>query len=124
MKRMIQLGALVFLMSTASFAAGSWSGYMVDSKCYESTQRNVNAWSTSTVDRNMDLDIQRCAPTQKTKSFGLVGQDWTILKLDPAGNTSAAEFVRSSAKRDMYRVTITGETDRNFLKVDSIATVK
>jgi hypothetical protein len=124
MKLAMQLGALVVMVSTVSSAAETWSGYIVDSKCYEGAQRNVNPWATSAVDRDVDLDIKLCAPAAKTKSFGLVQKDTKILKFDPAGNTKASEIVHNTAKQNFYLVTIAGDMDRDILKVDSISMTK
>jgi hypothetical protein len=111
MKFTMQLTTVVFLVaSTASFATGSWSGYLVDSK--------------STVTRDMDLVIKHCAPKAKTKSLGLVQKDWPMFKLDPAGNTKAAEFVKNTAKQGMYLVTIVGNMDGRILKVESVSMAK
>ncbi|HEY2645490.1 MAG TPA: hypothetical protein VGI34_00875 [Candidatus Acidoferrales bacterium] len=125
MKFTLQLTAVVFLVaSTASFATGSWSGYLVDSKCYETRLRNVNPWSPSTVTRDMDLVIEYCAPKAKTKSLGLVQKDWTMFKFDPAGNARAAEFVKNTAKQKVYPVTIVGNMDGRILKLESVSMAK
>jgi hypothetical protein len=41
MKLAMQLMALVVLVCPASFAAGGWSGYLVDAKCYDTARGNV-----------------------------------------------------------------------------------
>jgi hypothetical protein len=117
----ILLAALASLTSTAAFSDGSWFGYLVNSDCYESASGNVSPWSTATVDRDMDWSIKYCAPDAKTKSFGLVRQDWQMFKLDPAGNTKAAEFIQKTGKRKRHLITITGETEKKILKVDTIS---
>jgi len=119
MKLAMHLAVLVFIAATASFAAGSWSGYMVDSKCYESLYRNTA--STSTVDRDMAWIIRRCPPNARTKSFGVVLTNWQIFKCDPIGNTKAAEILHSIAKQSVYQVTVAGDMDKTILRVDSIS---
>ena len=122
MKLAIVLGALLWLAPAAG-AAGSWSGYLVDSKCYEIEEHNVNPWDTSTyVDRDKDLEVRLCSPNARTKSFAVVVPDeWKMLGLDPAGNAKAAEFVRNTAKQREYLVTVAGEMGKNIVKVDSIS---
>ena len=124
MKIGMQLAALVFLASTACLATGHFSGYMVDSNCYESTQRNTNQWPTPTVERDMDRAIKFCAPETTTKSFGLVRQDWEILRFDSGGNAKAAELVRNTEKQGVYQVALTGSVDKNILRVDAISMAK
>lgn len=123
MKRVMQLVIVFFLTSTTGFAGESLSGYLVDSKCYEVIQR-LTAGSTSTVELDMELAIKQCAPNPTTKSFGVVENDWEILNLDSAGSEKAAELLGKTLKRDMYRITITGEERRNTLKVDSVSMAK
>jgi hypothetical protein len=123
MKRVVQLVVVFFLTSPTVFAAESLSGYLVDSKCYEVTQR-LTAGSTSTVELDMELAIKQCAPNPTTKSFGVVQNDWEIVNLDSAGNEKAAELLRQNLKKDMYRVAIVGEEDRKTLKVDSVSMAK
>lgn len=119
MKLAMPLAGLIFLVSSTGFVAKNWSGYFVDSKCYESLFNNAKG--STTVDRNMVRDTKRCTPSAKTKSFGVVEQDWKIFKFDPAGNGKAAEFVQSTPKQDVYRVRVAGDMDSNILKVDSIS---
>jgi hypothetical protein len=124
MKIGLQLAALVFLASTACLATGNFSGYMVDSNCYESTQRNTNQWPTPTVELDMNWDIKFCAPKTTTKSFGLVQQDWKIFRFDSGGNAKAAELVRNTEKQEVYLVALAGAMDKNILRVDSISMAK
>ena len=119
MKRMMQLVTFVFVVSAICLAGESTSGYLVDSNCYDVAHRNTK--STSTVDRDMKLAIKHCTPNPKTESFGVVEKDWSMINLDPAGNTKAAELLKKTAKQSMYRVTVAGDIDQNVLKVDSIS---
>jgi hypothetical protein len=124
MKLAMQLAALLLLASIASFATGSWSGYLVDAKCYETARGNVGPGYTSTSNRDMDLDIKLCPPKEKTKSFALVRFDWNMFKFDAAGNTKAVEFLHNTTSQKAYVVTITGDIARNVIKVDSITAGK
>ena len=123
MKRVIQLAMVFFLTSPTGFAAESLSGYLVDSKCYEVTQR-LSAGSSSTVELDMELATKQCAPNPTTKSFGLVKGDWEIVSLDSAGSEKAAELLRQNLKEDMYRVAIVGEEDRKTVKVERVSMAK
>ena len=119
MKRVMRLVTFVFLAPGIGLAAESSSGYLVDSKCYEVTQRQAGA--TFTVERDMQLAIRQCAPTSSTKYFGVVENDWEMVKLDSDGNEKVGELLQQNLKQNVYRVTATGEGDRNTLKVDSIS---
>jgi len=125
-----RLGALLCLGAALSFA-GSWSGFLVDSKCYESEQSNINPFDGSTyVDYDRALQIRTCRPTAHTKSFALVKQeDGVSVKLDPAGNAKAADLVRQAGKKShdkksYFVVTVTGEMSKDTVKVDSISRVR
>jgi hypothetical protein len=124
MKIGMQLAVLIFLAFTACLATESFSGYMVDSDCFETMQRNTNQWPTPTVELDMDRDVKFCAPKTTTKSFGLVKQDWAILRFDSGGNAKAAELIRNTERREMYLVSLAGAMDKNFLRVDSISVAK
>ena len=114
--------ALLFCLSSALSFAGSWSGVLVDSKCYASEERNVNPTDTMTfVDRDQNLGIRYCSPKEKTKSFALVQSDGSTFQLDSPGDTKAAELVRTTGKRSRFAVTVTGELGKNTIQVDSVS---
>jgi hypothetical protein len=117
----MRFATLLFLSSTFSFA-GSWAGALVDSKCYAAEERNVNPTDTLTsVDRDRNSEIRYCSPRTKTKSFAIVLPEGTALKLDAAGDAKAAELVRATGKKSLFNVAVTGERDKNTIKVDSIS---
>jgi hypothetical protein len=114
--------AVLAALSTAAGFAETWSGPLVDSKCYAAEQRNVNPTDTETfVDRDRNYEIRYCSPTQKTKLFAIVGQDGQRLKFDPAGNAKAAELVRNVTKKHVFAVAVSGEMVGKAIKVDSIS---
>jgi len=116
-----RLAALLFLSSALSYA-GSWSGALVDSKCWGNEERNVNPTDTSTyVDRDRNMEIRYCSPSAKTKVFGVVQSDGMSLTLDSAGNAKAAELVRKTGKKSLFAVQVTGEMLGSTVKVDSIS---
>src|SRR5580698_2732795 len=101
--------AALLCMAPVVGIAGSWSGTLVDSKCYASEERNVNPTDTLThVDRDGNREIRYCSPRAKTKSFAVVQADGTIYTLDSAGNAKAAELVRTIGKQSRFVVAVTG----------------
>ena len=119
-----RITVLLYLSALLSFAE-SWSGTLVDSKCYAAEQRNVNPTDTLThVDRDGNLEIRYCAARAKTKYFAVVPSEGPALKLDSAGNTKAADLVRMTGKKSRLVVAVTGEINKNTIQVDSISVVQ
>jgi len=117
----IRLVALFCGLSALSFAE-TWSGALVDSKCYVLVERNVNPTDTLTyVDRDKNWEIRFCAPNARTKFFAVVLPDGLSFSLDTAGNAKAAELVRRTGKRSLFVVALTGEMSRHTVRVDSIS---
>jgi hypothetical protein len=116
--------ALMFLASGLSFA-GSWRGVLVDFRCYDSEEHNVNPHDSLTyVDRDRDWEIRFCSPSAKSKSFALVQADGQSFQFDADGNRKAAELVRQTGKKQLYVVVLTGEANGKKLMVESIALAK
>jgi len=114
--------AALFCLSVALSFAGSWSGALVDSKCYDAMERNVNPTDTLTdVDRDRDLEIRYCSPNARTKLFAVVQQSGQSFKLDSVGNAKAAELVRKTGKKSSFVVAVIGEMSKNTVQVDSIS---
>lgn len=118
---MMRVAALFSLFSAPVFAE-SWTGSLVDSRCYDNWESNVNPADTLTyVDRDKNSEIRYCTANAKTKTFEVVLQDGLSLRLDPAGNAKAAELVRKSGKTTSFLfVTVTGERSKSTVTVDSI----
>jgi hypothetical protein len=124
MALVVRLATVVFLASTVCLA-GNWSGALVDSKCYDSLERNVNPHDTlGNVDRDRGQEIRYCSPTGKTKAFAIVDHDGYRFKLDVGGNTQAAELVQKTGKKPLYIVAVTGEMKKKTIKVDSISVIR
>jgi hypothetical protein len=123
MKLTLQIVAFIALASATMPATENWTGYLVDSRCYETAARNVSPWSTSTVDRDMDLNIRQCRPNAKTKFFALVQFDWKAFEIYSAGAEKAAELVRNAPKQKTYVVNVVGSIENGLLKLDSISMV-
>ena len=121
MRKTVRLLFLLGWTSALSFA-GTWFGSLVDSKCFESEERNVNPKDTLLyVDRDQNSEIRYCAPKAKTKSFTIVQPSGMSYKLDSAGNAKAIELLQKTAPRQLrYYVTVAGEMANDMIKVDSM----
>jgi hypothetical protein len=126
MKLALQIAVLIGLASANILATENWSGYLVDSRCYQIAKANTGAWNTTTSDRDMDSDIRQCRPNEKTKFYALVQFDWKAYEFYSPGDAKAAEFVRSTnpGRQGMYLVRITGSNENGLLAMDSIAMAK
>lgn len=120
MTRTTCLLASVFLSYIPALAQ-SWSGYLVDSKCYAAMERNHNPQSTlMDVNTDRSAEVQYCRPTPKTSSFAVVDFNGQSYRLDTVGSAKAATL----AKNHIRHVTITGEMDHGAIKVGTIAPAK
>lgn len=120
----MRLAVLTFLVCAPVFA-GTWSGSLVDSKCFAASERNVNPDDTLTaVDRDQNQEIRYCAAGLKTKSFAIVQADGLSFALDSVGNVKAAEFVRNSRRKSRIVVVVTGELNNSAIKVASISALR
>lgn len=126
---LIWFAALICLTPTPGLAQ-SWSGTLVDSKCYDSEERSFNPFDISpNLDRDKDQEIRRCTPNSKTKTFAVVEQGGqATFKLDPFGNERAVALVRKYGrefgKKSLREVTITGERKGDTILVHSISNAK
>jgi len=116
----------VFFCCLSSAAFGeTWRGLLVDFKCYSAEERNHNPTDTSTaVDQDKGQMIRYCAPRVKTKSFGIVGADGELYRLDPAGDAKAEELVRRAGKRQMLEVAVSGTLRDHVIQADSVSPAK
>jgi hypothetical protein len=116
----MRLAILMCLASLPAFSA-TWTGYLVDGKCYAAEERNVNPGDGNAhVDSDMDFEIRYCAPTAKTTEFAVVPADWNAIRLDGAGNAQAAELIRGLGKTRYLRVAVSGDRLRRTLQVTSL----
>jgi hypothetical protein len=117
----MRVAVLLFLASGPGFA-GTWSGSLVDSKCFAASERNVNPNDTLTaVDRDQNQEVLYCSPGLKTKSFAIIQADGLSLALDSAGNARAAKFVRNAGRKQRIAAVVTGELKNSTIRVDSIS---
>ncbi len=114
--------AFLFCLASGFAFAESWSGDLVDAKCFAAEQRNVGSKDTLIyVDRDLNLEVRYCHPTAKTKTFGIVQPGGVLLEFNAAGNTKAADLVRQTGKVELLRVNITGEQSKNTVDVNSLS---
>jgi hypothetical protein len=117
----MRLASLLFCLSTLGFAE-TWSGFLVDSRCYSNDEFNVSQDANYTVGRDMRRTLRQCAATPETKKFAIVRNDWTRLKLDAAGNERAASIVRRGNKSELYCVTVAGaRMKKNVIATRSVS---
>jgi len=113
---------VVFALASLLTFADSWSGVLVDGKCYAAEQRNVNPHDSLTnVDRDRYQEIWYCSPNAKTKSFTVVQQNGLNLNLDAAGNAKAAGLVRNAGKKSLFSVAVTGQMTGDIVQVNTIS---
>jgi hypothetical protein len=124
MKFVSRLAAFICLTSALGFSA-TWSGWLVDSKCYANLESNKSPTDTlNYVDRNKNEELLYCTPKAKTKSFALVDRNGLSYNLNAAGNAKAADLIRTAGAKANGEVKIVGEATGNAIKVDSISLAK
>ena len=118
---------LILLVLVAGLCtAGTWAGILVDSHCYQSLVNNRNPNDTLfNVNQDRNSEVRYCSPKAKTKSFGVLQLEGSVLKLDPAGNAKATQLVRNAPKSaKKFYVIVTGELNKDTLRLDSISLSK
>ena len=111
----------LLLAASPAFSA-TWTGYLVDSRCYAAEERNVNPSDANPhADSDMDHEIRYCAVKPKTREFALVDADWSRLRFDAAGNAQAAELARKTANTRFLRVDVSGELNKDTISLKSIS---
>ena len=113
----MRLAVFLLCIATVGFA-GSWSGYLVDSHCWQSWETNTSSPAT-TADRDMQMDLRYCSPTAHTRAFTLVLDDWSSVKLDAAGNEKALGFVRNG----QLHVTVSGTRGGGMITTGSVVVI-
>ena len=117
---------IAFCFTLMPGIAATWTGSLVDAKCYQTIEQNHSPTDTETyVDRDKDMEIRFCRPKAKTRAFAVVDFNGQSFTLDAAGNLQATELVRNAAKGTRrFSVTVTGEMSKNTVKVDSLVASK
>jgi hypothetical protein len=114
--------SLLICLSTVGFA-GTWSGYLVDSRCFASERNNVTSEESSVGD-DMSMELRACVATSKTKHFAIVLSDWTMLKLDAAESDRAAAIAHNVARKPStpYCVTVVGVRRKDMILASPVTT--
>lgn len=117
--------AVLLFGSSSPALAESWTGYLVDAKCYASEERNVNPFAPS-FDANHDraYEIRVCRPKVRTRKFAVVDVNGQSVDLDASGNAKAADFVRQIGEKRLLNVTVTGDRRDHTVTVESISLAK
>jgi hypothetical protein len=116
-----RLPALLCLAAGLAMAE-TWSGFLVNSNCYESLESNHNPTDSETyVDRDRGAEVRYCAPNAKTRHFAVVQEDGLSFTLDPAGTLKAAQLVKQTGKKSLWPVIVTGQREKGEVKVNSIS---
>ena len=124
MKRIILLLLVVACALSSAAFAGTWTGYLVDSKCYASEQSNVSFIDGSPlVNSDRGYQIRVCSPDAGTTKFALIDNDGQRLKLDASGNAEAACLVRQAGGKSYRPIMVTGEKNDHTVMVDSISPI-
>lgn len=118
----IRILSLLCLASGLGFA-GTWSGDLVDAKCYQALASNHNV-SDSPVLQDVASEVRFCTPKASTHHFAVVRSDDVAVALDSAGNTQAAELVRQSGPKAPLYVVVSGEMRGHTIAVSSISPVR
>lgn len=114
--------AVLLCLLTGLAGAETWSGALVNAKCYAAKERNTSPGNQDyNVNRDRSQEISYCSPGAKTKTFAVVTQDGDTLNLDPGGNSKASELVRTATQKAPMVVRVSGERNGNTVKVESIA---
>ena len=106
--------------------AETWTGALVDSKCYDNLESNRSPKETLFyVDRDRGSEIRYCYPKASTKLYAIVQIDGIAVKLDPSANAKASDLVQKAAPgTKWFQVSVSGEMSKKFVNVDSITLAK
>ena len=117
--------AVLICLIAAPVFAGTWSGVLVNSRCYEDVERNVSP-TNSAIDvyRDRNGEIRYCRANAKTKEFTIVQSDGQSFRLDAAGDAKAAEIVRNGNPKWIFVVTVSGELMDQNIAVDSMSMLR
>jgi hypothetical protein len=116
---------VLFCLASMAGFAGSWQGVLVNSKCYDALERNVNPFESGLdAGRDRNFEVRYCRANARTKSFTVVQPDGQSFKLDSKGNAKAAEIVRKGNQKFIFVVDVTGKVRSHVIEVDSISMLR
>ncbi len=117
----LRLALLLPLAPALSFAA-TWTGALVDARCFASAQQNISHGHPGSTDTK--AAVRSCSPNHKTDSFSLVERVGMTFNLDSHGNEKAHELVLKGHHKAPFMVHVTGDVDQETLKVGTISMAK
>jgi hypothetical protein len=118
MKSMILVTGLLTMLSTLG-SATTWSGVLVDGKCYAAFKGDTRS-SLRYVDRDTAWMIRYCAPRLGTGCFAVVPVDGGTFPLDKNGNAQAWALVRKIGRRRVAVVEVAGIKKGKDIAVSNI----
>ena len=122
MKLALRLACLSCILSVPGLTA-TWSGWLVNSRCYSSLDSNRSD-VPSFVNWDQMGAIRYCSPNHKTKSFAIVGQSGVSMRLDPIGNEKAIGLLRNVENTSLFTAEISGDAIRHTINVHSLSIVR
>ena len=123
MNLIARVAVLLGLAATVSFAA-TWTGELVDRRCYVAMEDNIGPDGPYYVDRDIAGEIGDCVPPVKTHAFEIVQLDEVPIDLDSRGNAQCAALVRKYGKKPMLLVQVVGEKTGHTVKVSKITVIR
>jgi hypothetical protein len=121
--KMITRIALFFCLTGISAMAETWAGKLVNSDCY-SSHTNTNAIESHPASSDMNLRIRQCRPGTSDSTFSIVDSHGKVVPLDSSTNEKVIDLLKQTGRKDMYRVTVTGQMTQNAVRVETILLVK
>ena len=122
MKRVLRLAYLSCLASLPILPA-TWSGWLVNSRCYSSLEANRSDLP-SYVNWGQMGAIRYCSPDHKTTSFAVIDHNGLSLRLDAEGNERAMSQLRNTEKRTLATAEIERQPSHNKISVSRISVAK
>jgi hypothetical protein len=118
MKLILRLAGIFGMVATLGFAT-TWSGSLVDARCYAGFQGSKKS-AMHYVDRDTSWVIGYCAPRVRTSSFVVVPVDGGTFPLDSHGNKQASAIVRKVGRRRLILVQVAGVKKGNNVAVSTV----
>jgi hypothetical protein len=119
MNLITRVAGLLTMVGTLGFAT-TWSGVLVNAKCYADMQGNTRG-SLYYVDRDTSWIVRYCAPSPKTNSFEFVlPLNGSAFPLDSQGNAQASAIMRKIGKKRLPVVQVVGVKSGQQVKVRAV----
>ncbi|MCU1337450.1 MAG: hypothetical protein JWO19_3031 [Bryobacterales bacterium] len=119
MKTIAKLGLALGVFAAMSYAE-TLTGKLIDATCYERSQQNPGA-KQNPADSTQKSSISSCEASASTTSFAIQTADGKVYKLDSAGNAKASTALKGNPDNKTPMATVSGSTDGQTVKVESIS---